>query len=239
MLTLIVNNAEYRLQYAILRDGEAIHFFECDSRKLSAEFLPRQLSEDCSGLGLRPGEFSRIAAVNGPGNFMGLRITSSFCAALARCCNAFQAGLDYMECLAHNCEAPHRAIHVLTKATRSSVHYAMFRCDRHGTLSRIEQTRLISSPGDIRMLSAEDVFIGSGCEQLGFTGSKPENPTPASLQRACENALWERSDIVPVYIKLCDALQNFDAISEKQGFDLAQSRCFLDETMQSKVIVRQ
>ena len=239
MLTLIINDAEYCLQYEILRDEKLIRFFECDSRKLSAEFLPRQLSEDCVKLGIQHRDFDRIAAVNGPGNFMGLRITSSFCSALARCGNSEQAGLDYMECLAYNCSSPDKVIHVLTKATRNAVHYAVFQCDPHGIPMRLRQTQLVSSKEELQLVSLDDIFIGSGCGQLGVDGQPAENPLPASLQQACEKARWGHADIVPVYVKLCDALQNFDAISEKQGLIPSESRSVLEETMQAKNIVRQ
>lgn len=59
------------------------------------------------------------------------------------------------------------------------------------------------------------------------------HPSAEGLFIATQNAIWQKEDLSPMYLKECDALQNFSYISQKQGRDPKKARVFLDELLNS------
>ena len=123
-LTLVLNAAEGRLQLVIGRlagqgsrrdlqapgglklcgeaGGELEILAAQDWMAVSqgAELLTPALQQALGNLRLAPEHIGRIAVVNGPGSFTGLRLACVSAAALARGCRALQAPLEYLPLLA-------------------------------------------------------------------------------------------------------------------------------------------
>lgn len=100
MNTLICNAAEGLLQIALLREHEVLCAQEWPAPTRSTEILAPALAHMVQELGMTMHDISRIACVNGPGSFTGIRLVLSTAAALRRVTKASVAPLDYMEALA-------------------------------------------------------------------------------------------------------------------------------------------
>ena len=105
-LTLALNAAENILQIAIA-DAENCPLFGATITAPSrgVEVLTFSLESALTLLDKTPADISRIAAVQGPGSFTGIRLTATTAAGIARSVTARQAGLNYMDCLAEQCES--------------------------------------------------------------------------------------------------------------------------------------
>ncbi len=144
-LTLAINAAEGRLMLALGRAAQpssggagqtAEFFFAQDWQALAqgAELLAPMLDAALRALGLEPAHIGRIAAVNGPGSFTGLRLATVTAAALARNTRALQAPLSCTSLLAsaalHGVEAAGAPmdglVQVITHARRGLVYLQSF-----------------------------------------------------------------------------------------------------------------
>lgn len=100
MSTLICNAAEGLLQILLVRDNAVLCAQEWPAPTRSTEILAPALAHMLQELGMTPRDISRIACVNGPGSFTGIRLVLSTAAALRRALGASLAPLDYMQALA-------------------------------------------------------------------------------------------------------------------------------------------
>jgi tRNA threonylcarbamoyl adenosine modification protein YeaZ len=104
-LTLVLNALEDRLMLALGRlyeqGGRETYFAqEWLSRARGVELLAPALDFALRGLGLEPAHIGRLAVVNGPGGFTGIRLVTVTASALARGLGAKQAALPYPSLLA-------------------------------------------------------------------------------------------------------------------------------------------
>lgn len=116
--------------------GDAEIFFaqEWQAQSQGAELLAPALDHAFSALKLGAEHIGRLAVVNGPGGFTGLRLAIVTAAALARRGNILQAPLPYMPLLASQAgimqtafgPAPASEIWVATHARRNLVHMQGF-----------------------------------------------------------------------------------------------------------------
>ena len=60
-----------------------------------------------------------------------------------------------------------------------------------------------------------------------------DNPSIDALYRMTKQANWQKEDIVPVYLKECDALQNLDSIATQQGRNPQEAHAELNRIMNS------
>lgn len=103
-LTLALNAAEGVLQ-VVLADmaGRAVYSMQVDAASRGVEIMTPAIASALSLLGKTPRDITRVAAVNGPGSFTGLRLATVTAAGLARTSGAAQAGISYMELVARQC----------------------------------------------------------------------------------------------------------------------------------------
>ena len=129
-LTLILNTAEKRVQFALCENGAMLCGEDWLAQRGGTELRAPALREACTRLGTSPAAIRRIACVAGPGNFTGLRIGLTTASGLARALNARQAGLNYLQCLAACAPAlPGETVLVLTNARKGLAYAARFRAD--------------------------------------------------------------------------------------------------------------
>ncbi|MDR3044227.1 MAG: tRNA (adenosine(37)-N6)-threonylcarbamoyltransferase complex dimerization subunit type 1 TsaB [Desulfovibrio sp.] len=127
-ITLALNAAESRVQVAALRDGEALFAQEWHVPSQGTELLAPALADAFGRMRLSLADVRRIACVQGPGSFTGLRLVLSTAAGMARALGAQQAGLSYTQLLACGPLLPRGTVlWVLTHARRGLVHMQAFR----------------------------------------------------------------------------------------------------------------
>ncbi len=232
-ITLVLNTAEKRVQFALCKNGSLLCGQDWLAQRGGTELLAPALREACSRLGFLPAAIGRIACVAGPGNFTGLRIGLTTASGLARAVNAKQAGLNYLQCLAASAQArPGEEILVLTNARQGLAYGARFRAREEGApeaLGRIFLLPLPPLPEDFD-LGSPDVVTGSALVSnyaylKGLLPSsarllKESSPSLAALAAMERSIDWDAvdgSDIAPLYMRDCDAVENLDAIARAQG----------------------
>ena len=233
-LTLILNTAEKRVQFALCENGAMLCGEDWLAQRGGTELLAPALREACARLGVTPSAIRRIACVAGPGNFTGLRIGLTTASGLARAVDAKQAGLNYLQCLAANAPAlPGEEILALTNARKGLAYVARFRADENGTPQPEGHTFLLPLPPlpEGIDLGAPNFVIGSAltsnleCLKAALPPSTRlltghDAPTLASLVTMEHTIHWDEqteSDIPPLYMRDCDAVENLDAIARAQG----------------------
>lgn len=238
-LTLILNASEKRLQFALLQEGILLHAEESEPQKNGSDTLLPHLKQICGQLGTHPSHIKKIAAVAGPGNFMGIRLTATIAAAFCRANDGLQGSINYMQALANNFFAKEgERIHIVTSGTRELVHSQCFQVI-NGTMQAISALKLIPyvQLADIPC----DYCYGSGTrnekaqeileKHCTFLPVSFDSPSINSLIRCLQFVTWQKQDISPIYLKECDAIQNLPHIAKLQGRDPAQSRQELDRLL--------
>lgn len=232
-ITLVLNTAEKRVQFALCKNGSLLCGQDWLAQRGGTELLAPALREACARLGFLPAAIGRIACVAGPGNFTGLRIGLTTASGLARAVNAKQAGLNYLQCLAASAQArPGEEILVLTNARQGLAYGVRFRAREEGApeaLGRIFLLPLPPLPEDFD-LGSPDVVTGSALVSnyaylKGLLPSsarllKESSPSLAALAAMERSIDWDAvdgSDIAPLYMRDCDAVENLDAIARAQG----------------------
>ena len=248
-LTLILNTAEKRIQFLICSGGSVLCAEDWLAQRGGTELLAPALREAFGRLGMKPAELARIACVAGPGNFTGLRIGLTTSSGLARAVGAKQAGLDYLQSLAFNANArPGEEILVMTNARKGLAYCARFRADENGVPRAEGRTFLLPLPPvpEGFDLGAPDFVLGSALssnraylapffpEKTRLLPASADTPTTASLFAAEQLTDWDSldgSDPAPLYLRDCDAVENFDAIARAQGRDPKRAHEELERLM--------
>ena len=183
-LTLALNAAEDMLQIVIADDqGRLLHSQEICTASRGVEVLVPALDAAFRLLGKKPEEISRVAVVQGPGSFTGLRLVSVTAAGLARVACASQAGIDYMALLAREC-APALCVAgadallwVLVRARRDLVYMQAFRLDEKAPSGLCAVTNLEVhpvAPENTAVAQILDTAASHGCSSILLAGSGAE-----------------------------------------------------------------
>lgn len=132
-LTLALNAAEGALQMVFAdAEGHLVYGLQAEAASRGAEFLAPSIHTALSLMGEPPAAITRIAAVNGPGSFTGLRLATATASGLARATGANLAGIGYMQLVARQClpltgtVGPNDHLWVLVRARRDLVYMQAF-----------------------------------------------------------------------------------------------------------------
>ncbi len=228
-LTLILNTAESYIQYAIMEESRLLcsNFFLAN--KGGVEILAPAIKFSFQRVKRSVNEIAYIACVSGPGNFTGLRIGLATSSALSRALGAKQAGLDYLQCLAANAPSRHgEKTLVLVKARSGFAFAGQFITDSEG-VPQIEKPAHLVLVEKINQeaIGGYSFLVGSATELLPSSFACPPAPlniVPAisSLIKCASLVDWDQADstdIPPVYMRECDAVENIEHIALLQGMD--------------------
>lgn len=241
-LTLILNASEKRLQFILLQDNILMHAEESEPQKNGADSLLPHIKQICEQLGFNPSQIKKIAAVAGPGNFMGIRLTATIAAAFCRANDGLQGSINYMHALACNFYANEKEIiHIVTSGTRELIHSQCFQVI-NGTMQAITELKLVpyaeltNIPCDYcygsgtRSEKAQTVLEKQTCILLPVSF---DSPSINSLIKCLQTVTWQQQDISPIYLKECDAIQNLPHIAKLQGRDPKACREELDRLLKA------
>ncbi|MGN1038304.1 MAG: tRNA (adenosine(37)-N6)-threonylcarbamoyltransferase complex dimerization subunit type 1 TsaB [Mailhella sp.] len=233
-LTLLLNTAEKRIQFALCEDGAVLCGEDWLAQRGGTELLAPALRKACTALGTEPETIRRIACVAGPGNFTGLRIGLTTSAGLARAVKAKQAPLPYLQCIAANVPAlPGEKTLVLVNARQGLAYGAFFLADESGFPQPLQNSFLLPFPSAAaeEAIKNADFLLGSAVNSnqdfLKNIVSSSQRvlwhdalPHLSSLLRIEQRIDWngqDGSDISPLYLRDCDAVENLDSIARAQG----------------------
>lgn len=244
-LTLALCAAEGRLLMVLGRKGqsadgaEIIFAQDWQATAQGVELLAPALHDALAALGLTPRHIGRVAAVNGPGGFTGLRLTIATAAGLARALGAAQAPLPYLPLLAAQAAELWRGLNpdsaapelwALTHARRALVYAQAFAFTPSGPAPRTEIIVLSLEESAALLAGREILAFGSGlCKNRDFfaaalpqarlLGPPFEQAAPSALLRAALAAVYSTEDITPLYVRQSDAEENLPDLAARLGLD--------------------
>lgn len=246
-LTLALSAAEGRLLMALGRiapGGEAETLFAQDWQATAqgVELLAPALDSALRTLKLTPRHIGRVAAVNGPGSFTGLRLSIITASGLARAIGAAQAALPYLPLLAaqaaehwaafNSGEAPE--FWAVTHARRGLVHAQGFRLPEHAAPQPASEVLALGLEEAAALLGGRSIlafgsgigknrdFFASALPAAHLPGPALEQLSPGFLLRAAlalNAADYGEADITPLYVRASDAEENLAQISARLGLD--------------------
>lgn len=241
-LELILNAAEGALQICVTANERLLAFQEWNEAETVSETLPWAIEGICHRSGISAAAFRRIACVTGPGSFTGIRVVLATAAALRRAGKAMLGALDYMQALATtaamNLYLLHRQkIWALTYARRDLVHARAFISFGPIIPSQPVCELFLTSPDEAReLVEKEDCFVcGSALARhprifepswANFAKSRGARflptitrPSPGALCLLARHADYFAEDLMPLYSRECDAVENLPEIARKLGRD--------------------
>lgn len=251
---LILNACETSLQIGLTEDENPVCFQQWHMPGHATEILAPALEQIFNISGVAPEQLQRVACVNGPGSFTGIRLVLATAAALRRTGRAKLAQLDYMQALATSLAMElnliyNSRIYVLTNARRNLVHFQPFIsygwqipaqpfADAQLLKPEIAKNCIASGPawlcGSALCLYPDlftPVLTGEG------PGGLPEarvfanlvNPSWEALRLLARHGDYFARDLDPKYLSSCDAVENLDVIAPKQGMEASDARNKLNQ----------
>ena len=250
-LTLALAGAEDRLQLVLGADGPngptLLASREWTVPGQSVRFLVPGLHETLAGLGANMDAVSRIACVNGPGSFTGLRIVLAAAEGLAAGRNLPRAGIDYLPLLASGPASIAQGIlHVLTYARRGLVYFQSFNLPSLYEAHPLVSCTLEQAAAQMTAMGDEAMLLGTGLRKNSdffaeFVNGSPgyrllppmwDHPSPQGLLSAAYRANFAQSPIAPVYLRPSDAEDNLPQIARQRGLDPEVARERLERLRQ-------
>lgn len=186
----------------------------------------------------------KIACVNGPGSFTGLRLTLAAAEGIAAANNLPMAGVDYLPLLASG-PAPliSGTLHVLTYARRGLVYLQSFSAPDFTPLNTLESLALKDAASRMTELGSTAHLMGSGIrknrdffagladtqENYTLLDQQWDNPSSEILLEAAGNGDFSEMSIDPVYVRVTDAEENLPQFALKRGMDPVKAQKRLKE----------
>lgn len=208
------------------------------------KFLAPGLKKILNEFGVGAEAIEKVACVNGPGSFTGLRITLAAAEGIAAGSRLPLAGIDYLPLLASGPSPVIRGIiHVLTYARRGLVYLQSFSAPELKAISQLgafsleEAASQISGAGSTAHLMGSglrknhDFFSDLAADNEGYTlvGPQWDNPSPDILLAAASTAHYSRASIDPVYARPTDAEANLPRFAIKRGIDPDEAKKRLED----------
>lgn len=233
MITLVLNAAEGRVQFALVQgDTRILCHQELDAPSRGTELLPPAIHEALKALQLAPTDVNRIACVHGPGSFTGLRLVLGFAAAFRRVVGIPVGGINYLHALASsvpNIPGLPARCRVLTHARRDLVHRQDFLRTGPGFVP-VSEPEMVSLDVALDGLGSEPaLLLGSGYlrnaaaleAQIQGSSLVPlpgmESVSARALAELAAIAVYAHTDLEPLYLRPCDAVDNLPHIAAKRG----------------------
>jgi tRNA threonylcarbamoyl adenosine modification protein YeaZ len=257
-LLLALNGADERLQLALgsLAPGEAgeaqgASFLAAQEWTVpgsAVRFLAPGIRQMLAALGLSAKDIRRIACVNGPGSFTGLRMSLALAQGLAAATGAELAGLNHLELLAceaaQTLEANAGAVAALVWSRRGQVYAQAFQHGggRPAPLEPPQVLALTALPEFFATLPRPLHLLGGGLRRnLPFfaelAGHDPglrllpahfDAPRASALLDLASSASYATQALEPVYLRASDAEDNIAAIAAGRGLSAADAQAILD-----------
>ncbi|MDP3427189.1 MAG: tRNA (adenosine(37)-N6)-threonylcarbamoyltransferase complex dimerization subunit type 1 TsaB, partial [Humidesulfovibrio sp.] len=261
-LLLALNGADERLQLALgsLAPGEAgepqgVSFLAAQEWTVpgsAVRFLAPGIRQMLAALGLSATDIRRIACVNGPGSFTGLRMSLALAQGLAAATGAELAGLNHLELLAceaaQTLEADAGAVAALVWSRRGQVYAQAFQrgVGRPAPLGPPQVLALSALPEFFAALPRPLRLLGGGLRRnLPFfaelAGQDPglrllpahwDAPRASALLELASSANYGANDarqaLEPVYLRASDAEDNIAAIAAGRGLSAGDAQAILD-----------
>jgi tRNA threonylcarbamoyl adenosine modification protein YeaZ len=214
----------------------------------AVRFLAPGIRQMLDGLGLNARDVRRIACVNGPGSFTGLRMSLALAQGLSAASGAGLAGLNHLEVLA--AEAAQAvgedggAVVALVWARRGLV-YAQAYCSSVGLATALGQPQVVALAAMTEFFSALPrplCLLGGGLRRnlscfeelaqrdpgLRLLPAHWDAPRPAALLDLASRARYGAQALEPVYLRASDAEDNLAAIAAGRGLSEAEAQAILD-----------
>jgi tRNA threonylcarbamoyl adenosine modification protein YeaZ len=252
-LELVLNAAEGLLQIVVTDNEVPLCVQEWNLPRRSTEILAPALREICAALGIKAGDFRRVACVHGPGSFTGIRLVLTTAAALRRAGRARLAGLNYLQSLAAtvavNRRLPFEArIAVVTHARRDLVHFCPFvSLGPEIPPWPLHETRLLTpreALADALSLwrgrlpvymcgsgLARNAFVFEACGERIVLAPECANPVAAALRIQARHGEYFDGDIEPAYLRPCDAVENLPHFAAQRGEDGGEAVARLEDML--------
>lgn len=241
-IELILNASEATLQIGLTRDENPLCFQQWHLPARATEILAPALAHIFEALDIKAAGICRIACINGPGSFTGIRLVLATAAALRRVNGAYVAALDYMQALATTLSMQTgllygRKIYVFVNARRNLVHFQPFMSFgpqipaqplEEVILAEPREAISLVGPGKSFLCGSalrlypqifDPVRTGEGPAALPEACVFPEliDPSWNTLRLLARHGDYFRKDLTPKYIRTCDAVDNINEIAPKQG----------------------
>ncbi len=240
---LVLNGAEARMQVVCGTAGELLLSQEWFTPRQGMRILVPAILDGLARMQMRLTDIGRIAVVNGPGSFTGLRLVLSTALGLARPLGLPMAGLGYMNALAADAARTHpdTPVWTLTHARRGLVHLQGFSgTDTQGSPVPFCAADAASLEDAAKRItdSAPGLLLGTGvhknldffaghCPDARILPARFNHPAPETLLDLAVLADYSMDPVVPQYIRPCDAEENLDTIAAARGMDPSGARSTL------------
>lgn len=259
-LMLILNGAELELQIMLAAredDEEPFEMLSCQSLRIPGQtvaFMVPAIEGMLSLFGFSASDIKKVACVNGPGSFTGLRLALAAATAIAEVNKAPIAGLEYLPLLASGpCSFIDAPLWTVTHARRGQVYIQGFNpADDKGTpqppitpplpVTVEEAARVMAekTPGKIYLAGSglrknRNFFREFSAARMDavFLPKIFDTPTPAALLDGAVNADYSLDPPDAMYLRGSDAEENLSMITGKRGISEEEARRKLDAARKS------
>lgn len=251
-LELLLNAAESCLQIILSDNGKLVYAGQWHKPERATEILAPALKSIFASLDLPLLKLRRIGCIKGPGSFTGTRLTLATASGLRRICQARLGGLDYMQAMATSVAVQRgilygNTIWVITHAKRNLVHCQPFvsygpeipaqPLDKVSLCTPdLAMARILEMPGHacgsgIGRYPAKFRFVKHETRHTTCTSSKHEivfmpemvDPDIRAMLLLGRHADYFSEDLMPLYVRDCDAIDNLPELAKKHGRDVKET----------------
>jgi universal bacterial protein YeaZ len=243
-LTLLLNAAEQRVQFGLVRDDVLICGQDWAAASQGAELLAPALSDALARTALSPGDVTRIACVTGPGGFTGIRLALATASALHHALGIPLAGIEYLHLIAQSIPLlPGQQVRVLTHARRNLLHRQDFVSGVNGVVAAVGEPCVVALEQALDELDTSGPYpallAGSGVgryhelsapDHSGIVslGGRYAFPSWQAFMLLAETAPYEHADLTPLYLRASEAEDNLELLASRRGDDPSCAREALD-----------
>jgi len=255
-LILALNGADERLQYVLGRlpapqeagaagaagalDATLVASQEWTMPGQTMRFLAPGIGNMLEGLGASAKDIKRIACVQGPGSFTGLRMSLALAEGLAAGNGAVLAGLDHLALLAHEAaQTVSGAVLALSWSRRGQVYAQAFQGEAALTPPAVVQLAAMAEflaplPRPLFVLGGGlrrnlPIFQDLAVKDTGLRLLPPlwDAPRPQTLLTLAARAHFGPGPLLPMYLRASDAEDNLASIAAGRGLSESAAQSIL------------